>query len=524
MIKLLNLYSDNNGVIDGKNIFSNDGEKNKYIYSFLFEQIKLINDYRHINVSIYNFFKKKINLFNKLLKINNDEQILDNLITKQFIEDIQNKEIEKKDTLLSNLLEITHKNIDYIDLIKNKQKEVCDEIIKKFDENPDLKMQILDIILTLLDENIEEIGGSSTHLNAILIYKFKKNKTDKEYSYLCLRTEPHRHSNRYCRNSVRKAIRDICKNFPNSYYLDYIIDSKIGLQNNENIADDIERRDMYDYYNIPNELRHMSPLQGSSGFCATWTLYVIMILILNKDKQLDKIGKYFADFNSEYIEKGKTKSQLMREKYDIVCKPNKDNKDNEDCNRIIEEIRRYFNIEQIKTENGTKYKYAYPNEKSECDYAYIIMKHIKLYRIILFVLYLLSKNNIIDKTKYLNKNNKQFVDEIFSQFDKNNILVHIKEKLDIQSEIIITQEILDKDRHKCDDNIFEHNEFCNINEDISKEIPDPDINNCNNSHLKKDNKIILDSIAMNVRKESQTFNEKTKENADYFIQQIIQQQ
>lgn len=516
LINLIKIYKDN--------MFSSDENTNIQIFTKLIEYVKQINDYRNINVFIYQNFlyettKKKLDLLNKLLKITIDKTILNDPITTKFITDMKDINKQNKYILYDNLSGINLINIDYIDLIENKQKEVCNEIIKKFEENHDLKIQILNIQLRLLDENIDEIGDISSHANAILIYKFKKNKTDTEYSYLCLRTEPHRHSNTYCRNSVRKAIRDICKNFPNSYYLDYIIDSKIGLQDNEDIADDIERRNMYDYYNIPKELRQMSPLQGSSGFCATWTLYIIMILILNKDKKLDEIGKYFADFNSKYIEKGKIKSQFLREKYDTLCKPNKNN---QECQNIIKEIKEYFNVKQIDTGTGTRTSYVYPNEKSDCDYAYIIMKHIKLYRIILFALYLLSKKNLIDKSIYVNQN--QFVDEIFVQFDDNNILDQIKQKLNIQLEIDISQDILDKDRHKCDDNLFEHNEFCNIKEDKSKEIPNPDINNCNNSHLKKDNTIILDSIAKNIQKESQSVNEKTKENADYLIKEIIQQQ
>jgi hypothetical protein len=509
LIDLVNKYNEN------KLIFSTNLSDSKNIYNTLYIYVIEINNLCTINLKIYNNYDtKKINLLYKLLEINIDKNILTNDIINKFISVIQNETIQNKHLLHTQLSEIQLSgiqldNINYIELIKNKQKQICDEIMKTFNENPNLKLQILDITLYIIDDNIKEIGGSASHANAILIYKFIK---DNKPAYLCLRTEPHRHSNIYCRNSVRKAIRDICKNFPNSYYLDYIIDSKEGLQNNEDIADDIEKRNMYDYYNIPKELRNMSPLQGSSGYCATWTLYVIMILILNKNIDLEIIGKYFADFNSGYKEKGKIKLQRLHEEYDKLCTTQ-----NDECSKIKLEIEKYLNIQ--KTDTDIIYKNI--NEKSECDYTYIIMKHIKLYRIILFLLCLLAKEGILDRTKYITKygGTNIITDKIFNNFDK--ILDTIKNKLNEKADITIKQNILDKDIHKCDDNLFDHIDFCNINKDISKVIPIPDINNCNNSHLNKDNKIILDSISTNIQRESQTVNEKTKKNVEYLIEKLI---
>jgi len=443
------------------------------------------------------------------LEINIDKNILTNDIINKFISEIQNKTIQNKHLLHTQLSEIQLDNINYIELIKNKQKQICDEIMKNFNKNLNLKLQILNINLYIIDDNIEEIGGSALHTNAILIYKFIKNNNP---AYLCLRTEPHRHSNTYCRNSVRKAIRDICNNFPDSYYLDYIIDSREGLQNNENIANDIELKNMYDYYNIPKELRNMSPLQGSSGYCATWTLYMIMILILNKNIDLEIIGKYFADFNSKYNDKGIRKLQKLREEYDKHCSTQ-----NDECSKIKLEIEKYLNIQ--KTDTGTIYNII--NEKSDCDYIYIIMKHIKLYRIILFLLCLLAKEGILDRTKYVTKYGETNIitDKIFDNFD--TILDTIKNKLNEKADITIKQNILDKDRHKCDDNLFDHIDFCNINDDIIKDIPIPDINNCNNSHLNKDNKIVLENIRKNlVEQQLKSINIETKTNIDYLISKL----
>jgi len=506
-VKLIDLFNSYN---ENKLIFSTNLLDSQEIYEFLYKYLIEINNLRNINVEIYkNCDKNKIYFLYKLLEINIDKNILTNDIINKFISEIQNKTIQNKHLLHTQLSEIQLDNINYIELIKNKQKQICDEIMKNFNKNLNLKLQILNINLYIIDDNIEEIGGSALHTNAILIYKFIKNNNP---AYLCLRTEPHRHSNTYCRNSVRKAIRDICNNFPDSYYLDYIIDSREGLQNNENIADDIELKNMYDYYNIPKELRNMSPLQGSSGYCATWTLYMIMILILNKNIDLEIIGKYFADFNSKYNDKGIRKLQKLREEYDKHCTTQ-----NDECSKIKLEIEKYLNIQ--KTDTGIIYKNI--NEKSDCDYIYIIMKHIKLYRIILFLLCLLAKEGILDRTKYVTKYGETNIitDKIFDNFD--TILDTIKNKLNEKADITIKQHILDKDRHKCDDNLFDHIDFCNINEDIIKDIPIPDINNCNNSHLNKDNKIVLENIRKNlVEQQLKSINIETKTNIDYLISKL----
>ena len=44
-------------------------------------------------------------------------------------------------------------------------------------------------------------------------------------------------------------------------------------------------------------------------------------------------------------------------------------------------------------------------------------------------------------------------------------------------------DIKNKDTHLCEDNIFDHEEFCNPKDDITKEIPDSDIYNCNNIYF-----------------------------------------
>ena len=106
-------------------------------------------------------------------------------------------------------------------LFQNKKTKLTKDILEKFRENPKLNCQIIEVSLEFYNNKPNEIGKDIVgHANSVVIYRFKKDGQD---HYLCLRTEPHRHTNIYCRNSVRKAIRNIFSTMPNSHYLDYII-------------------------------------------------------------------------------------------------------------------------------------------------------------------------------------------------------------------------------------------------------------------------------------------------------------
>jgi len=90
------------------------------------------------------------------------------------------------------------------------------------------------------------------------------------------------------------------------------------------------------------------------------------------------------------------------------------------------------------------------------------------------------------------KNFKKYLTKIFDKFDKEND-DPIKKRLLEQStvQIKISNDILNKDTHLCDDNLFDHEEFC-LDNDISKPLPpDPMKFKCNESKLKVDNNIVL---------------------------------
>ena len=332
----------------------------------------------------------------------------------------------------SNQTLIANNKNDVLQMIKNKHTSIIQKILDKFKANPLLTTQQIIISLVKYDDSDTNLATLGRHGNSVLICKFKHNEID---SFLCIRTEPHRHSNMYCRNSVRKAIRDIFSKLPNCYYLDYVINSetKNGLQTNEEReSNEITKQNLTDFVNLPPNIKYMSPLQGDSGFCVSWTMYTTLILLLNKDKSFKDIGNYLGHFHI--------------------------NKND-------------------------------PLEKHE----YTLTKHIKLYRAMLYAAYIIIKKlNHPLMESITNNNDKEILEEIFTIFDSDttvtNVLIDKKDKT-----VSVDQNFLDNDTHKCDDNLFNHTEFCN-SVDISKPIPIYDENNCANNKLLKNGQIVLPSV------------------------------
>ena len=402
-------------------------------------------------------------------------------------------------------------------MIEDKKKDICFNILMKFNENKNLNTQIVSINLKFYGNSEKELQEDEIgHANSVTIYKFKRNGVD---SYLCLRTEPHRHTNIYCRNSVRKAIRDIFKYLPNSYYLDFIINSKEGLQINEQI--DIQKENLSDFDVIPENIKNLSPLQGNSGFCASWTVYTLLLLMLNRNISLDKTGSYFATFNLNLNDK--TKSQKFREEFDKCYGKNSSLKDSSCKSKDIfeKEFKKYIKYNDIER------TYFIINENL-IKYKYVLTKHIKLYRIIIFVLYFITKklqiSEIFDTIN--NKNDKNILTKIFNKFDNNKIMDIIDSKLkSTDSSIIdISDDILNRDTHKCDDNLYTHKEFCQIN-DIVKPFDTNNNFNCMNSKykLEGESKIKLKGLTTTINEESSEQiknNEETRNNIKYILEKI----
>ncbi len=180
------------------------------------KMLNLVNS----NYSLMDIYNKYVNLHNKINA------------NRSLIMDIDNS--LKISISIRNMLEVTEevkKETDDLKkiklMIKNKKDQIIRNIKDNFDKNPSLNAQILIISLSFYDNKPNNMIRRDGHANSVIIYRFRKNPSDTSDSYLCLRTEPHRHTNVYCRNSVRKTIRLIFSTLPNSYYLDYIINQNL---------------------------------------------------------------------------------------------------------------------------------------------------------------------------------------------------------------------------------------------------------------------------------------------------------
>jgi RNase P protein component len=359
-------------------------------------------------------------------------------------------------------------------LLENKKKDIIEKIKNNFDINSNINCQIVRVSLKWFDNSNDNIKLDGIgHANAILIVKYKNSNGD---AYLCIRIEPHRHSNIYCRNSIRKAIRDIFTQLPNSTYLDYVIDTRVGLQADENNV--IEKNDLSDYKDLPKNIQKLSPLQGNTGFCTAWTMYTMIILILNRDKPLDKIGKYLATFNIKLDEKNIISTSNILDElkgcYPDTKQIEKTNNSCKDKEEILDKFKKYIDYKK-----EDKYiSYTIPKESNLLNKnpKYILTKHIKLYRTIMVIFYYITKKfGITDiyQSEQITRD-KTNIDKTFEEIEKNigkhDFFKEVLESMNKKQISDIKDDISSKDKHYCDDNIFEHKDFCQLNSK-EKEIP-----------------------------------------------------
>ena len=497
-----------------------------------------LNQYKHSYKSILKNENKNQNndeeTENNFIVYKNNYQKIDELYEectnfKNKILNLQEKynDLSKDELLIIKNLLGKNSNYRLESMIEDKKKEICDNILNKFNSDPNLTTQIVLVSLNFYSSQPEQLFPTeikqyvNSCKNSVTIYKFSKNN---QISYLCLRTEPDSHSTLYCRNSVRKAIRDVFKYLPNLYYLDNIIDSKIDLQLLGSST--IRPNDISEYDNIPQNIEQLLPFDWfrfSDLFA--WIPYTQLILFLNRDKSVDIIGKYFANFNIDLNKKKPSKK--FREEYD-KCYINKIDPQCRPKEEFISEFQKYINYRGNLQNSGIEYEYKYPNENNELyEYEYIFLSKIKLYRTILLILYFVTqKLEITDIFDKLPNEDKNILNTIFRKFDTDNIMDKIHKKLKSVSEIKISQEILDKDVYECDDNLFNHNEFCQIN-DVLKPIPAQNQFNCDKSKNIENKNIKLKGIVStkkdNEMKLIETRN-KTKEahnDIDYVLKKII---
>lgn len=519
---------DINSLNEFKKIFGNIVVKINDVFNNIYKNANFIK----LNVSeqnkIVNFNNKYIELYNKLDKLKNNFAIIINDNTK--FENLENKLNNRKIDLynikiilpnnISNNL-INYENVTDSDLLEavkstdnektfmmklidNKKKEIINNIKNNFDKNKNLNYQIVNISLKWFDESLDNLKTiSNGHANSVIVIRSKKNGID---NYLCIRTEPHRRSNIYCRNSVRKAIRDIFSMLPNSYYLDYVINSRIGLQSDEKYeSENIEKSNLNDFDKIPDEIKIYSPLQGNSGFCSSWTLYIALIFMLNTDKSLETIGEYLASYYIKLDLPKKVKDYVTELDTCYGLTPSKKECDKKED--IVADFKDYISY------NGNKYTYPDEEDILQNDPKYILVKHIKLYRMIVYMLYIitrkLKKKEIYDSIK--NDKDKKILNEIFDRFDSIGKDM-IKEKLIKRSKIEFKFDgnIINKDTHLCDDNLFDHKDFCQ-EIDVIKPIPVNNKWNCENNKLRENNNIRLRGLKSSKIEEKEKFDKLSKD-------------
>lgn len=397
----------------------------------------------------------KYNVFSKLNEINSNKtqkiiQLFSDMNKRKNILYLKTQEIDKLKTEINNIIGVIEdimKSITshiYINrfCLTNKIGLHIDDFIEYYDEKRKNKKQndyinfineqfvksiytdkIIQITLQYIKyDSVNDTYNIEYHSNAIILSKFKKSG---ENCILGQRIEPHRRSNTYCRNSVRKEIRNIFKRLPNFYYVDYYMKDRDGLQTFECI-------DIYSDY-IHQEC-NLKILDGIEGFCSSWTAYICSIILLNKNKSTNDIAKYLTLFDID--------EKSVLEYHKETLEKLKTEKDNNKIKLFYEYIKKFY--------GSIEYYFAK-------GYKYIISTNLKLYYFIMYF-YKFIDPSIITLHSELFPEDKNKLSFFCDKIDINNFDEKIKEN---NKNITLSENILNIDKkHKCYDEIFEHEDFC----------------------------------------------------------------
>jgi hypothetical protein len=331
-------------------------------------------------------------------------------------------------------------------------RKIIDEFINDDTKNDKIIQITLQYIreLSLKDEDYNEDNKYKIelHSNLIILSKFKH---EDKICILGRRIEPHRHSDTYCRNSIRKEIRDIFDRLPNFYYIDYYMKNHMGLQVNECI--DIKKEYIQNYFDVinPDITCTTSHLYKIDGFCSTWCAYIASILLLNKHISISDLSMYLTKFD---IDDDKSFINEYIEEYEKIDKTNKSE---------IDLFRTNF-VDFFKTEI---FRY------SDHGFRYNYIKNLKLYTFIIYYCkFICNKYPILRLT--LSYQDYIYLRDVYTLYKDNNYEQYIKEQINKSNSILInpSDKILDKNNlHLCKDKLFNHNEMC-LEEETCKDIPD----------------------------------------------------
>ena len=434
-----NIIDKNDNIINFELVLN---EKIKDIYHNYFE---VKNDF----MKLYELVKKfKDNVTQILKDITEHKQILNKY---NFLFCLKNIYVNFLD--MNDIVNINEQQI--LTNVNNNKDTYIQKIINEFLKDETKNDKIIQITLQYIKElkpGDEEYSDDNKynielHANIIILSKFKyKNKT----CIMGRRIEPHRNSDTYCRNSIRKEIRDIFERLPNFFYVDYYMKNHMGLQYNECM--DIKKDYIRQYFDVINENIScpVSQLYKIDGFCATWCAYITSILLLNKQISIVYLSKYFTNFD---VQDDKSFTDEYIEEYEKIKKDDKTAID-----LFITNFTKFFETPIFRyTDSGFRYNY---------------IKNLKLYTFIIYYCkFICNKYNIIRFT--FPEQDYNYLKEIYGFYKTKDYEKYVKEiiKKSYSIQIIPDDKILDKYKlHLCEDKLFNHNEMC-LEQEICKDVP-----------------------------------------------------
>ena len=516
-----------------KSIFKSFNTKMLYIYKYYLKN--LIHDIK--------WHKGKLNDSIKTASINTE----------------QTERYERMIIHIGNLLKIINSIISHISNSSSQYKIIFNyinydiqiinrdfNIIKECIKNRnDLIIDIIYKILQLINkplvinldlifykkEGDDFINDPPEQQNSIIIYKVIHEGKD---IFIGIRNEPHRRSSEYCRNSIRKYIRNLFFNnyyFKDRfYYMDDFIGGSYGLQNERkeiNILDnDIEKNkiievlDSVEFRNFINNEKLSEILKEQDNFIFdVLKIDGIIDLLRNKDIKLfdnekvcdfllskglnelltseafrsikksetSKKGIYYlfdentTDFKKDYDYYKYYLDDIKNESYEYKISKSPLNTLCGYCTAWVGYSNLIYLLNMDKKNDAVKrYLYNYfiesiNYEEPNQEYLqYIIRKHVNLYKFMIFTLYYykVAGFNIYDDIiSEIDDDELQYLNHIFKLFDDYGVMDKLSARVKflnnqpINLEIFSNniQELKDKDKHLCADNIFKDYLFCNEN-------------------------------------------------------------
>lgn len=400
---------------------------------------------------------------------------------------------------LINSIEISSLNMDDLKLLVFKILNLNTDFIKDQLQEKIKVNNVITINLTIkiIDNNF---NSKITHENSVTIFKTNEN------ILLAIRCEPHRLSSCYCRNTVRKIIREYLSVYGDKVkYIDHIFDDLAGLQIQEenkilssNFSGNQELR--FSSINNTNQIykTQLSPLQGLDCLCIIWSLLHDLLLRMNNQSTLEEIAEYFSHETTKKFNK----------LYNIVThkKKNTNKNNNYTYNNasIIKNIQVFYEKYIGKSFSFKEYSIAdFMVFLKKPSYDKLLLNHANSYILIIFIYK--QCIDFILQDKFYNTNDDKYNDinitqdemikqqlDLYSWFkisdnDKSK-LINLFKMLSKNEDYIIDKicnigpisfpnSKIPEDSHICENSVFNYDELCK-NEKKIKKVPDQYIKEC----------------------------------------------